>query len=68
MIKGSIILVPFPFDDFSNLKLRPALCLTNEIGKHRLIIVAFISSQLGQNLLDSDIPIVFGSENWNSTG
>ena len=33
MIKHSIVLVPFPFDDFSTSKVRPALCLTTEIGQ-----------------------------------
>ena len=42
MIKNTIVLVPFPFDDFSNLKVRPALCLTSEIGKYNHVIIAFI--------------------------
>ena len=37
MIKQSIVLVPFPFDDFSNTKVRPALCLTEEIGKYNQV-------------------------------
>jgi len=44
MIKNSIVLVPFPFDDFSVLKVRPALCLTSQIGIHHHVIIAFISS------------------------
>jgi len=44
MIKNTIVLVPFPFDDFSVLKVRPALCLTSEIGKFNHVIIAFISS------------------------
>ncbi len=45
-MKNSIVLVPFPFDDFSATKVRPALCLTFEIGVHQQIIVAFISSNV----------------------
>ena len=30
-MKNNIVLVTFPFDDFSSIKVRPALCLTNEI-------------------------------------
>jgi len=41
MIKNSIVLVPFPFDDFSVLKVRPAICLTSEIGKYNHVIIAF---------------------------
>jgi mRNA interferase MazF len=46
MIKNSIVLVPFPFDDFSSTKLRPALCLTSEAGEYNHVIIAFISSKI----------------------
>jgi len=55
MIKNSIVLVPFPFDDFSASKVRPALCLTNEVGKYKHVIIAFISSKIPGDLNDSDI-------------
>ena len=29
MTKGKVVLVPFPFDDLSTSKVRPAVCLTN---------------------------------------
>jgi mRNA interferase MazF len=45
MIKNTIVLVPFPFDSFSAIKVRPALCLTSEIEKYNHIIIAFISSR-----------------------
>ena len=32
MTKGKIVFVPFPFDDLSSTKVRPAVCLTNPIG------------------------------------
>ncbi len=57
-MKGNIVLVPFPFDDFSDSKLRPALCLTNEIGVYNHIIIAFISSKISSELLTSDLLIV----------
>ena len=50
MIKGSIVLVQFPFDDFSGGKVRPALCLTDTIGKFEHIIVAFISNKIPEHL------------------
>jgi len=31
MTKGKVVLVPFPFDDLSATKVRPAVCLTNPI-------------------------------------
>jgi len=63
MIKDSIVLVPFPFDDFSASKVRPALCLTNEIGKFNHVIIAFISSKIPEDLVESDIIIKMNSEN-----
>lgn len=61
MIKNSIVLVPFPFDDFSNTKVRPALCLTSEIGKFDHIIIAFISSKIPDEPIESDFVIELNS-------
>ena len=68
MIKNSIVLVPFPFDDFSSSKLRPALCLTSEIGRFKQIIIAFISSKIPEYLLDSDFVVIKTSSYWKGTG
>jgi len=43
MTRGKVVLVPFPFDDFSGTKVRPAVCLTEPIGTHRHVILAFIT-------------------------
>ena len=43
MAKGK--LVPFPFDDLSGAKVRPSLCLTDEIGPFRQVVLAFLTSQ-----------------------
>ena len=45
-MKYRIVLVPFPFDDFSETKVRPAVCLTEKIGKHKHIVIAFVTSQI----------------------
>jgi mRNA interferase MazF len=68
MVKNSIVLVPFPFDDFSSTKVRPALCLTNEIGKYNHIVIAFISSKLPVDVLESDIIIYSDEVNKQNTG
>lgn len=68
MIKNSIILVPFPFDDQSVTKVRPALCLTNEIGKYNHVIIAFISSRIPEERIDSDLILYKNSSNSVSTG
>ena len=56
-IKGKIVLVPFPFDDLSSAKLRPAVCLTDVVGPHRHVILAFITSMIPDQPLESDIVI-----------
>ncbi len=68
MIKNSIILIAFPFDDLSASKVRPALCLTNEIGKYNHVIIAFISSRIPEDSIDSDIVLLKHSENFIITG
>jgi mRNA interferase MazF len=68
MIKNSIVLVSFPFDDYSSSKVRPALCLTSEIGSYKHIIIAFISSRLPDDLIESDFVIRKQSENSIGTG
>ncbi len=55
MTKGKVVLVPFPFDDLSATKVRPALCLTNPVGKYSHIILALITSQIPTDLLETDI-------------
>lgn len=55
MTKGKIFLVPFPYDDLSVNKLRPAACLTNPLGVRRHVILAYITSLLPTNILETDI-------------
>ena len=68
MIKNSIVLVPFPFDDFSESKVRPAICLTSEIGEYKHIIIAFITSKIPNDLIESDLIITKSSINSIGTG
>lgn len=68
MTKYKIILVPFPFDDFSFTKVRPAVCLTNEIGEYKHVIIAFISSQIPYKPSDSDIVVKQNTDDFAITG
>ncbi|PZX48431.1 type II toxin-antitoxin system PemK/MazF family toxin [Algoriphagus chordae] len=67
-VRGKIVLVPFPFDDFSLRKVRPALCLSDPIGKFEHIVVAFISSKAPEILEESDILIDPQEDYWAGTG
>lgn len=66
--KGKVVLVPFPFDDFSGIKVRPAVCLTDEIGLYSHIIIAFISSQIPGSLNESDLVINRSDVDFQVTG
>ena len=39
-----VILVPFPFDDLTRSKVRPAVCLTEALGVHRHVVVTPLRS------------------------
>jgi mRNA interferase MazF len=43
-MRHKVILVPFPFDDLTGSKVRPAVCLTEAFGVHRHVVLAFITS------------------------
>lgn len=43
-MRGKVVLVPFPFDDLSANKVRPAVCLTEPLGPHRHVVLAFVTS------------------------
>ncbi len=68
MTKGKIVLVPFPFDDLSAEKVRPAVCLTDSIGPHRHVILAFITSNINQEFLETDVILDSNNKNFNVTG
>ncbi len=57
LMKFKIVLINFPFDDFTESKLRPALCLTEVISKHNQIILAAITSNLNNATEVTDLII-----------
>lgn len=66
--KGKVVLVPFPFDDLSTTKVRPAVCLTNPIGAHRHVVLAFITSQIPTTLLSSDVVLDIEDSDFSAAG
>jgi len=67
-MKNSIVLIPFPFDDFLNTKVRPAICFTHVFGKYNHIVVAFISSNLNIYTDPSDILVLKNEAISHKTG
>ncbi|RZN34825.1 MAG: type II toxin-antitoxin system PemK/MazF family toxin [Methanosarcinales archaeon] len=65
---GKVVLVPFPFDDLSTTKVRPAVCLTDPIGTHRHVIMAFVSSRTPADLLETDLILNSGQADFTMTG
>ncbi|HTV61804.1 MAG TPA: type II toxin-antitoxin system PemK/MazF family toxin [Verrucomicrobiae bacterium] len=60
--------MPFPFDDLTAEKVRPALCLTDPIGPHRHVIVAFISSQVPTSVSGTDVVLDSRQKDFAATG
>ena len=67
-MRHRVVLVPFPFDDLSGSKVRPAVCLTNEFGAHRHVVLAFITSNVPLKLEPSDVVIEPTSADFARTG
>lgn len=53
--KHQVFLSRFPFDDASGDKPRPALCLTDPIGPNFHVVVAFITSQIPDDIEPYDM-------------
>lgn len=68
MTKYKVVLVPFPFDDLSSGKVRPAVCLTEPIGPHRHVILAFITSRIPAQPLATDLVIHSKGVDFSATG
>ncbi|GAB4533998.1 MAG: type II toxin-antitoxin system PemK/MazF family toxin [Anaerolineae bacterium] len=68
MTRYKVVLVPFPFDDLSSSKVRPAVCLTDPIGPHRHVILAFITSRVSSEPLASDLVLASDEPDFAFTG
>ncbi len=65
---GKVVLVPFPFDDLTAQKVRPAVCLTNPVGTHHHVVLAFITSKIPNDLLETDVVLDSSHADFNATG
>jgi mRNA interferase MazF len=49
-------------------KVRPAVCLTNPMGPHRHVVVAFVSSQMPVDLAPTDVVLDPRHKDFGATG
>jgi len=68
MTRGKVVLVPFPFDDLSSTKVRPAVCLTEPIGEHRHVVLAFVTSRVADDPLETDLVLSPDNPDFAATG
>jgi mRNA interferase MazF len=68
MTRGKVVLVPFPFDDLTAQKARPAVCLTDPLGPHHHIVLAFITSREPSEPLASDVVLDSQDPDFGQTG
>ena len=61
-------MVPFPFDDLSGSKVRPAVCLTGASGPQRHVVLAFITSAVPPKLEPTDVLLDPGSPDFARSG
>ena len=64
-MKGSIVLIHFPFTDMSASKLRPALVIHESESD---VVVAFISSRIPKHPSDSDLLIPVNHPSFAGSG
>jgi mRNA interferase MazF len=67
-MKFSVVLVPFPFDDLTFAKVRPAVCLTNDIQPYGHVVLAFITSRVFASPTDTDLVIDESDPDFIQTG
>lgn len=69
MIKGKVVLTPFPFTDLSASKVRPAVVVSNSLRGGTDVILAFISTSFDvKNLSPTDELLLNINTDFSATG
>jgi mRNA interferase MazF len=55
MTTGDIVLIPFPFSELTQVKLRPAVVIAETKDKYKDLILSAISSQMPASLSTAEI-------------
>ncbi|MEX2569421.1 MAG: type II toxin-antitoxin system PemK/MazF family toxin [Cyclobacteriaceae bacterium] len=63
MKTGSILLVPFPFAEFTDRKVRPCVLICQTKDKYSDLVIAAISSVVPKQLTDNEILLQPSAEN-----
>lgn len=68
VLRGKIVLVPFPFTDLSDVKVRPALAVSRSGRSDGDVMITFIGTYRGQALEQSDLLIENTHPDFAGTG
>ncbi|SHI53076.1 mRNA interferase MazF [Tangfeifania diversioriginum] len=60
---GDIVLIPFPFSELSQVKVRPAVVITETKDKYKDLVVSAISSVVPTNISDREFIIAKSEKN-----
>lgn len=63
-----IVLVRFPFNDLLSQKVRPALCLSNEVEPYGQVVLAFITSRDLTPKVFTDFGVKASDKDFPATG
>jgi len=63
MKTGDIVLVPFPFSELNNIKVRPAVVISTTKDKYEDLIVSAISSVIPDSISPNEIVLEISSAN-----
>jgi len=57
MKTGDIVLIPFPFAELTNIKVRPTVIVTVTQDTYKDIVICAISSVIPSNLSDNEFVV-----------
>ncbi len=63
MQTGDIVLIPFPFSELTDIKIRPAVVISETKDKYKDLILAAVSSQMSEKI--SVAEIILGPDSLN---
>ena len=68
VIKNKVVLVRFPFDYLSATKVPPVVFLTDSIGSHDHVVLAFITSRTPVYPHETDLLLDSNHDDFSATG